>query len=89
MPNRIEKQDGGKVVPLHPKRKKSMNILYALLAVLVVGVSVYQIFRINYSPVETEIALETTVDNAVTVEGFVYAMKATSVPMRRAHLCRL
>ena len=40
-------------------------------AVLVVGVSVYQIFRINYSPVDTEIALETTVDNAVTVEGFV------------------
>lgn len=71
MSNRIEKQDGGKVVPLHPKRKKSMNILYALLAVLVVGVSVYQIFRINYSPVDTEIALETTVDNAVTVEGFV------------------
>ncbi len=71
MPNRIEKQDGGKVVPLHPKRKKSTNILYALLAFLVVGVSVYQIFRINYSPVDTEIALETTVDNAVTVEGFV------------------
>ena len=47
MPNRIEKQDGGKVVPLHPKRKKSTNILYALLAVLVGGGGVYQIYRIN------------------------------------------
>ncbi len=71
MPNKVAKNDGGKVVPLHPKKKKSINILYALLAVLVVGVSIYEIFRINYSPVETEVALETTVNNAVTAEGFV------------------
>lgn len=71
MPGQVENPREQKVVPLHKPRGSRKNWLYAVLAVLVVGFCVYEIFRINYRPVETEIALDATVEDAVTVEGFV------------------
>lgn len=65
-----ERREQNKVIRLHAKRKK-MTYVYAVLAVLVVVVCIYQIIKINYSPVETEVAFERTVSNAVTTQGFI------------------
>lgn len=55
----------------YPQKKKSATVLYTALALLIVGICIYQIFKINYSPVKTELALEKTISNAVVTEGFV------------------
>ena len=64
------KQD--KVVSLYPKtKKKSTELLYGLLAILVLSVCTYQIFKLNYSPVQTEVALQKTVYDTVTCDSFI------------------
>ncbi len=65
-----QQEQQNKVVQLNTK-KKPMTRIYTLLAICVVAICVYQVFQINYSPVKTEIALEKTISNAVTTEGFV------------------
>lgn len=65
-----ERKTDEKVVK-YPQKKKSQTTLYTVLAILIVGICVYQIFKINYSPVKTEIAMEKTVSEAVTTEGFI------------------
>ena len=65
-----ERREQNKVIRLHAKRKK-LTYVYTVLAVLVVVVCIYQIIKINYRPVKTEIALERTVSNAVTTQGFI------------------
>ena len=55
----------------YPQKKKPQTVLYTVLAILIVCICVYQIFKINYSPVKTEIAMEKTVSDAVTTEGFI------------------
>lgn len=65
-----ERNPNEKVVKLQ-KKKKPTTVLYTVAAILILAVCVYQIFKINYSPVKTEIALEKTVSNAVTTECFV------------------
>lgn len=64
------RREQNKIVRLHAKRKKT-TYLYAVLAILVVVVGIYQIVKINYSPVETEVAFEKTVSNAVTTQAFI------------------
>lgn len=65
-------QRNDKVVPLHPTRKKKKTTLfYTILAVVVVCLCVYEVFKINYSPVETEVAFQKTVYNTASCEGFV------------------
>lgn len=71
MSGKVEQPKDGKVVALPAPRSRRRNLLYAVVAILVVGFCIYEIFRINYAPVKTEVALETTVENAVTVEGLV------------------
>ena len=71
MSGKVEQPKDGKVVTLPAPRSRRRNLLYAVVAILVVGFCIYEIFRINYAPVKTEVALETTVENAVTVEGLV------------------
>lgn len=63
-------QNKTNVIALHPKRK-SATPLYVLLAVGMIAVCIYQIFKINYMPVKTEIALEKTISRAVTTESFI------------------
>lgn len=65
-----EKREQNKVVRLNAKKKK-MTRLYTILAVVVVAMCIYQVFKINYSPVKTELAFEKTISNAVTTQGFV------------------
>lgn len=65
-----ERKTDEKIVKL-PQKRKSATVLYTVLAVLVIGICVYQVFKINYSPVKTEIALEKTISKAVTTAGFV------------------
>lgn len=65
-----EKREQNKVVRLNAKKKK-MTRLYTVLAVVVVAMCIYQVFKINYSPVKTEVAFEKTISNAVTTQGFV------------------
>ena len=45
------------------KKKKYLPFLYAAFALIIVGIFMYQVYKINYSPVKTEIALEKTVSN--------------------------
>lgn len=59
-----------KVVPLHTSKKK-ITMVYAILAAVVVGICIYQIFKINYSPVQTEAAFEKTISNTVLTDAFV------------------
>lgn len=66
----MSEQKTDKIVKLNPK-KKSTTLLYVLLAVGIVCVCIYQIFKINYSPVQTEIALEKTISRSVTTETFI------------------
>lgn len=40
------------------KKKKYLPFLYAAFALIIVGIFMYQVYKINYSPVKTEIALE-------------------------------
>lgn len=58
------------VIALHPKRR-SATPLYVLLAVVMIAACIYQIFKINYTPVKTEIALEKTISRSVTTNAFV------------------
>ena len=66
-----EAKNTNEKVVKYPQKKKSATALYAALALLIVGICIYQIFKINYSPVKTEIALEKTISKAVTTDGFV------------------
>ncbi|MGN0570992.1 MAG: HlyD family efflux transporter periplasmic adaptor subunit [Candidatus Fimenecus sp.] len=66
-----EAQKTNEKVVKYPQKKKPTTVLYTVLALLIVGICIYQIFKINYSPVKTEIALEKTVSKAVTTDGFV------------------
>ena len=52
-----------KVVKLggRKKKKKYLPFLYAAFALIIVGIFMYQVYKINYSPVKCEIALEKTV----------------------------
>lgn len=65
-----QKQTETNVIDLHPKRR-SATPLYVLLAVALIGVCIYQIFKINYTPVKTEIALQKTISRSATTEAFV------------------
>lgn len=65
-----KRREENKVIRLHAKRKK-MTYIYAVLAVLVIAVGVYQIVKINYSPVKTEVTLERTISNTVTTQAFI------------------
>lgn len=62
-----------KVVKLggQKKKKKYLPFLYAAFALIIVGIFMYQVYKINYSPVKTEIALEKTVSNSVSTSAFV------------------
>ena len=62
-----------KVVKLggRKKKKKYLPFLYAAFALIIVGIFMYQVYKINYSPVKTEIALEKTVSNSVSTSAFV------------------
>ena len=53
------------------KKKKYLPFLYAAFALIIVGIFMYQVYKINYSPVKTEIALEKTVSNSVSTSAFV------------------
>lgn len=66
----MSEQKTDKIVKLNPK-KKSTTLVYVLLAVGIICVCIYQIFKINYTPVQTEIALEKTVSKSVTTETFI------------------
>lgn len=52
-------------------KKKNISIIYAVVAVAIVALFVFQVVRINYEPVKTEPAQKKTIsDNAVT-QAFV------------------
>lgn len=62
----------GKVVKLKTqKRKKGMSFLYTLFALLIIAVFLYQVFKINYDPVKTEIALKNTISDHVDTKAFI------------------
>ncbi len=65
-----ETREQNKIVRLNRKKKK-MTRFYTVLAIIVVAMCIYQVFKINYNPVKTEIAFEKTISNAVTTQGFV------------------
>lgn len=67
---REHEQNNTNVIALNPKRK-SATPLYVLLAVGMIAICIYQIFKINYTPVKTEIALEKTISRSVTTESFI------------------
>ena len=66
-----ETQNEQKVVKLNDPKKNRTTLVYAALAILVVGICIYQIFKINYSPVKTEIAFEKTISKTVSTQTFV------------------
>lgn len=66
-----EPQTEQKVVKLNNPKKKRTTLVYAALAILIVGICIYQIFKINYSPVKTEVAFEKTISKTVSTETFV------------------
>lgn len=64
----VEKKDN---VVKFKKGKKNLNFLYAAIAVFVVAYFVVLLFRINYKPVKTEIALQKTVSEASLTDAFI------------------
>ena len=66
-----EPQTEQKVVKLNNPKKKRTTLVYAALAILIVGICIYQIFKINYSPVKTEVAFEKTISKTVSTQTFV------------------
>lgn len=66
-----EPQTEQKVVKLNTPKKKRTTLVYAALAILIVGICIYQIFKINYSPVKTEVAFEKTISKTVSTQTFV------------------
>ena len=53
------------------KGKKNMMIIYIVIAFVFIAFFLYQIFKINYSPVKTQAALEKTVSASTLTEAFV------------------
>ena len=53
------------------KTKKNMTVLYVVIALLFIVFFLYQIFKINYSPVKTQVALEKTVSASTVTDAFV------------------
>ncbi len=66
----MSEQKTDKIVKLNPK-KKYTTFIYVLLAVGMICICIYQIFKINYTPVQTEIALEKTISQSVTTQAFI------------------
>lgn len=67
------------VVPINGKKKnKYMPLLYVFFALVVIGIFMYQVFKINYDPVKTEIAIDKTVYNSIITNAFV-ARDETSI----------
>ena len=66
-----EPQTEQKVVKLNNPKKKRTTLVYAALAILIVGICIYQIFKINYSPVKTEVAFEKTISKTVSTQTCV------------------
>ena len=53
------------------KGKKNMMIIYIVIAFVFIAFFLYQIFKINYSPVKTQAALEKTVSASTLTDAFV------------------
>ena len=51
--------------------KKYMTILYVVIALLFIAFFLYQVFKINYEPVKTEVALEKTVSASAVTQAFI------------------
>lgn len=69
--NRNPNAKESKVVPLHQAPKKKTTLFYILLAVAVIALSFYQVFKINYSPIKTEIAIQKTIYDTVSCDSFI------------------
>lgn len=60
------------VVPINTKKKKKyLPLLYIVFSLAIIGIFLYQVFKINYNPVTTEIALDKTVANNVITQAFI------------------
>lgn len=53
------------------KNSKNMTIVYIVIALLFIAFFLYQIFKINYSPVKTQAALENTVSASTVTNAFI------------------
>ena len=51
--------------------KKYMTILYVVIAIAFIAFFLYQVFKINYEPVKTEVALEKTVSASAVTQAFI------------------
>ncbi len=51
--------------------KKYMTALYITLAAAVIVFFLYEVFKINYEPVKTEVALQKTVSSSAITEAFI------------------
>jgi len=51
--------------------KKYMTIVYIVIALLFIAFFLYQLFKINYKPVKTEVALEKTVASSAVADSFI------------------
>ena len=51
--------------------KKYMTIVYIVIALLFIAFFLYQLFKINYEPVKTEVALEKTVAASAVADSFI------------------
>lgn len=51
--------------------KKYMTIVYIVIALLFIAFFLYQLFKINYKPVKTEVALEKTIASSAVTDSFI------------------
>ena len=51
--------------------KKYMTMLYVAIAIAFIAFFLYQVFKINYEPVKTEVALEKTVSASAVTQAFI------------------
>lgn len=51
--------------------KKIMTALYILIAALFIVCFLYQLYKINYKPVKTEVALEKTIASSTVTDAFI------------------
>ena len=64
-------EDGnGNVLKLNDN-KKTVTVVYIIAAALFIAFFLYQLFRINYNPVKTEMALEKTVSSSTVTDCFI------------------
>lgn len=60
------------VVPINRKQKKKYKpLLYIAFAMIIIGIFLYQVYKINYNPVTTEIAIDKTVSDNVITQAFI------------------